>query len=249
MSELVEVTTQEECDREAAKGNTVIVLAGFFIVRDSSQVRAYGSSQVTACCSSQVSAYDSSQVRAYDSSQVTAYGSSQVTAYGSSQVRACGNVFIRLYSALSIKASSSVIIHILGKCKSIKGGIQIKSKKIKTIDDWCDFYGAKKVKDCVILYKAVDDNYMSMYGTCYKPKTKPEALDWDGGKQACGKGLHFSASPREAREFFRGATKFVACPIKKSEIAIHPNCDSPEKVKARAVSKPCYEVDIDGVRI
>ncbi len=253
----VEVSTQIEFDAQVAIGNTVIVRAGFFIARGSSHVIARGSSHVEARGSSHVEARESSHVEAWESSHVIAWGSSHVEAWGSSHVEAresshviaWANVTIKLFSAIKIKASANVIIQIFGKCKSVRGGIKINAVKTKTIKDWCEYYGAKRSKGYVILYKAVDENFTTPRGTYYTPKTKPKALDWDGGVKECGNGLHFSASPKEAKEFFRKATRFIACPIKENEITIHPNGDYPQKVKARAVSKPCYEVDIDGNRI
>jgi len=51
------------------------------------------------------------------------------------------------------------------------------------------------------------------------------------------------------REFHGGATKFLACPVVLSDIAVHPNGDYPQKVKARGCCGETYEVDIDGKRV
>jgi hypothetical protein len=72
------------------------------------------------------------------------------------------------------------------------------------------------------------------------------APDWDGGKEECGGGLHFSPRPSAALAFDNLATRFIACPVLLKEIKVHSNATYPEKVKAPRVYKPCYEVDIDG---
>ena len=50
-------------------------------------------------------------------------------------------------------------------------------------------------------------------------------------------------------EYNSDATKFVACPVKLEDIFIHPNPEMPNKVKAKGVSLPCYEVDRYGKRV
>jgi len=147
--------------------------------------------------------------------------SSQVRAYGSSQVTACG--------------SSHVI-----------GGKQIKIVKPKTATQWCSFYGLPIKSGTVTLFKAVSDDYKSNRGFDYTPGTTPEAPDWDGGKIECGCGLHFSPRPFMTLKFFNKAKRFIACPVKVASIAVHPDGDYPEKVKAPRCCGPVWECDIDG---
>lgn len=45
------------------------------------------------------------------------------------------------------------------------------------------------------------------------------------------------------------ATRFVACPVKVSEIAVHPNGMYPDKVKAPGCVGKVWECDIDGERL
>jgi hypothetical protein len=238
-----------------------------------SQVRAYGSSQVTAYESSQVTAYESSQVTAYGYSQVTAYGSSQVTAcgssqviaYGSSQVRACGSSQVIAYGSSQVRAygSSQVIAYdssqvraskyvavtILGK-PNVVGGVKIRPRAPSNIAEWIADYGIRVRKGgVVILYKAVGDDCRSEYGTSYAPGETPSAADWDGGKAECGGGLHFCPSPALALTFNRAATRFIACPVKVSEIAFHQDAAYPTKVKAPRVCAPVWECDIDGQKL
>ena len=105
------------------------------------------------------------------------------------------------------------------------------------------------VNGVVVLYKGVGTDYKSIRGGDYTPGTKPEAYDWDGGKQECGRGLHFSPSPMHTLEFNSCVKKFIACPVKAKDIVIHPDGQFPQKVKAKCCCAPVWEVDIDGNRI
>jgi hypothetical protein len=203
---------------------------------------------VTAYDSSQVTAYDSSQVTAYGSSQVTAYGSSQVTAYGSSQVRAYDSSQVRAYDSSQVRASKQVAVTITGKPK-VTGGIQIKYKGPTTAKQWLDNYAVKPVRGVVTLYKIVRDDFKSQHGTSYAPGTMPKAEDWDGGKAECGGGLHFCPDPVLCVSFDSMGTKFVACPVKVSEIVVHKDPQYPNKIKAPRVCAPTWEVTIFGKKV
>jgi hypothetical protein len=112
--------------------------------------------------------------------------------------------------------------------------------------EWCKFFDLPIVdEEFVTLYKALDENFCSRWNKfCYLPGTTVEAPDWDPNKE-CGGGLHFSPSPRMAKEFNWEATKFVACKVKVNEVLVHLNGEYPEKVKAPRVYE-IFEVDIDG---
>ena len=47
-------------------------------------------------------------------------------------------------------------------------------------------------------------------------------------------------------EFDRDAKRFVACPVRLDEMVVHPRGQMPQKVKAKRVCAPCWEVDEDG---
>lgn len=120
---------------------------------------------------------------------------------------------------------------------------------MKSAKKWCEFYGVKVRDGVAILFKAVSDNFKSLYGTSYAPGQMPVAKDWDGGERECGGGLHFSPHPLMALRFNRWARRFVACPVKVSEIVMHPGGALPEMIKAPRVSAPCWECDIHGKRL
>jgi hypothetical protein len=100
-----------------------------------------------------------------------------------------------------------------------------------------------------ILFKAVGEGFISQHGCDYSPGTSPSAPDWDGGKEECGGGLHFSPHPVMAEEFHDDPDHFVACPVLLSEIVVHPDGTYPAKCKAPRVAAPCWEVDRDGQKI
>jgi len=221
--------------------------------RESSQPR------VVARESSQprVEARESSQPRvvAWESSQprVVAWGSSQprVEAWGSSQprVEARGYVQLSIFGAVIAKAASTVSVLIHGTRSKVAGGKKTRVN-LKTGANWCSYYGVPVKAGVAVLYKAVRDDFKTgKFGFLYQPGTKPISPDWDGPARECGGGLHFSPSPRAALEFDSEATRFVACPVKVSEIVIHPNGSYPQKCKAPRVYQPCYEVNEDGDRI
>jgi hypothetical protein len=131
--------------------------------------------------------------------------------------------------------------------------LQLQKPKIETALDWCAYYGVAITNGVAVLYKAVNEDFTSKWrsndlpnGVSYLPGSKPEALDWDGGKAECGGGLHFSPSPSSALAFHAGAKRFVACPVAIDDIVVHKDPEYPAKIKARAVCAAIYEVDLHG---
>ena len=262
---------------EMSKGNFMVNVTGsqspqlvvcgkaslVLVARESSQprVEAWGSSQP------RVEAWESSQprVEAWESSQprVEAWGSSQprvearessqprVEAWGSSQPRvvARGWAQLSIFGQVIVKAVASVAVLIEGIGGKVTGGKQTRRPEIATGKEWCDYYGVPIVRGVAVLYKALDNDFKASHGLSYAPGTMPKAPDWDGGEVECGGGLHFSPHPQMARAFKDEATRFVACPVKVSEIVVHKAAEYLEKVKAPRVCAPCWEVDEDGERV
>ena len=239
---------------EASASPLFVVEAGVEL-----RVEAWGSSQprVEARGSSQphVVAWESSQPRvvAWESSQprVEAWESSQprVEAWESSQprVEAWGYVQLSLLGRVIAKISAKVSVLIEGSAE-VQGGQQTRVSR-STAEEWCDYYGVAVKDGIATLYKALDENFVSPHGISYAPGAMPVAEDWDGGARECGGGLHFSPTPAMARAFNAKAKRFCACPVRLAGIAVHSDGGYPEKVKARGVCAPCYEVDEDGERI
>jgi hypothetical protein len=239
---MIEVRTQAELDKALKKTNggskelVVCLGKGRFVVEGSSSVVARGSSSVVA----------------RESSSVVARGSSSVEAYGSSSVRA----FMRS----QVKATMSAVVMQHSAAAKIKGGRILDMKPPASAEEWCEFHGVEIRKggglnrklagqDVAILFKALDAGFSATRGVTYEPGSTPSAPDWDGGKQECGGGLHFSPHPKMAKEFNSDPTHFVACPVLVSEIVVHPDSRYPQKVKAPRVCAPVWEVDQDGKKL
>ena len=241
----IECKSQAELDAALKVPNARIVLRG----DGSFYFQISGQAHVVARGSSHVEAWGSSHVVARESSHVVARGSSHVEAWESSHVDAWGHIFVRALSALcKIRASASVAV-MLHKDAPVNGGQQIKAVQPRTPAEWCAFHGVKVTDGVAILFKGVNDQFMSPKGGNYTPGTVPVAADWDGGKKECGGGLHFSPHPLMTREFIPSPMHYIACPVALADIAVHPDGDYPHKIKARGCVAPVWECDIDGNRI
>jgi uncharacterized protein YciI len=132
---------------------------------------------------------------------------------------------------------------------TIPGALILPEPKIETPADWCDYYGVTVKRGMATLFKALDDDYSTdnarRKGIFYLPGTSPAAPDWDPVPE-CGGGLHFSPSPMAALNFNPSAKRFVACPVRLTDIVVHESPMHPAKVKAPRVSGKVVEVDRDG---
>jgi hypothetical protein len=221
---------------------------------ESATVHASESATVHAAGRTTVHAMGRATVHASESATVHAWESATVHTWESATVHAAGNVFVRVFSALRIIASAHVVIMLHGAAKSAEGGQQIAAYKPTTPRDWCEHYAVPTSDGVATLFKALDDDFSTekarATGIFYRPGgTIPTAPDWDGGKKECGGGLHFSPTPTMAMEFNSSATRFIACPVHLSDIAVHSGGRYPHKVKARACCAPVWEVNEDGKRI
>jgi hypothetical protein len=231
------------------------------VARENSSVVAWGNSSVEAWGNSSVVARENSSVVAWENSSVVAWGNSSVVARENSSVVARENSCTRALSPWSTtKASKYAVVIQHDPAAKISGGQIIQAHRPTDGRDWCEFYGVEIRKggnlsrklagqDVAILFKATGPDFATRNGVAYVPGTAPEAPDWDGGKEECGGGLHFSPHPRLAREFREDAEHFVACPVLVSDICVHPEASMPEKTKAPRLCAPCWEVDLKGERI
>jgi len=194
------------------------------VARSSSRVEAGDSSHVVARSSSHVVAGDSSHVVATASSHVVARDSSHVVAWGSSHVEASKYVAVNLHSQNVTLDAQGHVIDLTG--------IDFNDPAA-----WCEFHGVEVEDGIAYLYKAVDDDWKSGYGTSYEPGATPEAPDWNTHRQ-CGGGLHFCVRPSLALRFNADATRFLKCGVRLDEMVTMD-----DKVKAKRVVVPCVEVD------
>ena len=232
MNKIIEVRTQAELDAALLVAGATVRCCGdgWFSVRESSHVVAWGSSHVEAWGSSHVEARESSHVEARGSSHVEAWESSHVEAWELSHVVASKYVSVQLY----------------GSRITVTGGVQIRTPDINTVEGWCDYYGVPIVDGVVTLFKGVGENYISARGGNYAPGTIPEAVDWDGGKEECGGGLHFSPCVSGTTRYVPEAKRWVACPVAVADIVVTFPAEYPDKVKAPRCCAPVYEVDRNG---
>jgi hypothetical protein len=215
----------------------------------SSRVEAMGSSRVVACEASSVMALGFSSVVSRNSSRVVAMDSSSVEAMESSRVEARGLAIIRVTSCASVVASAMVTVVIEGCGENVSGGNQIKVKHPETALEWCEHYGVEIEGDTAILFKGVNDKSYPPHGADHTPGSIPLATDWDGCVDERCSGLHFSPHPAMTLEFHSGATRFLACPVLLSGIAVPPRGMCPQIVRAAGCCAPVWEVDRDGKRV
>jgi hypothetical protein len=156
-----------------------------------------------------------------------ARGSSSVVARGSSSVVARESSSVEARGSSRVEAADFVAVHKQSERAAIKGGVVIDITGVyKDPKLWLAYHGIKPVRGFVTLYKAVDEDYLSGYGTSYAPGTKPSAPDWDPG-EFCGNGLHFSPTPLDTRRY-SSAPVFVACKVRVSEmVLLHDKVKAP----------------------
>jgi hypothetical protein len=245
------VTSQSELDAALADEADVIYIespAGVWLrllASGSSHVEAWGCSHVVAWGSSHVVARDSSHVVALDSSHVVAWGSSHVVARGSSHVVAWGSSHVEARGSSHVEARPLVAVHLHSVRAHVEGGVVIDVASIDQSDPqtWTDMQGVTVTDGHAVVYKAVDGDLRSGRGMAYPLGATVTAKDWKPTDE-CGYGLHFGPSPRHAREYHRGATRFLACSIPLAA-AKGITDGGPAKIKAQSCVV-LHEVDIDG---
>ena len=243
---MITVATQAELDvalaaHDNGRSERIVVVGSAHVV-------ASGSAHVVASGSAHVEAWDSAHVVAWGSAHVVAWGSAHVVASGSAHVEAWGAVQVRAYArAVALAATATVVVSAHGCDVTVTGiGVVVRVPAVVTPEAWCDYHGVTMVGGIATIYKAVRDDYRSARGAVYAPGGTCEAPDWDGGREECGGGLHFSPRPAMALEFDAAATRFVACPVALSDMRAPNEGDAyPHKIKARRCG-PVVEVDRDG---
>ena len=204
-----------------------------------------GQSTATLHGQSRATLYDQSTATLTDQSTATLTGQSTATLTGQSTATLTDQSTATLTGQSRATGSKYTAIHVNGKARA-RGGHIIRIPVIRTPKQWCEFYGVSVSGGVATLFKAVNGDFTFPRGVNYAPGETPEAKDWDGGVAECGGGLHFSPRPSAALEFHPEARRFVACPVLLKDIVVHNPAEFPQKVKAKRVCRPCYEVDIDG---
>jgi hypothetical protein len=184
-------------------------------------------------------------------SSCTFYGAGDVEVItGSAEVYGAAVVHL---SGGKLKAGPKVPVFLDG-CGEVTGGIVVARTNAMPLgpepEPWADYYGITRGtyegQETLLVYKSVNGEYRSQYGTLYTPGSNPEALDWEP-TPSCGKGLHFSPTPTMALGYGRWREdnrRFLRCAVLLSEsVAIV------DKIKAKRVVGGCVEVSVTGVEI
>jgi hypothetical protein len=240
---MIEVRSQAQADAAVKNGETEIhVFANVTLIfgAGTPHVEAWGSSQP------HVEAWESSQPH------VEAWGSSQphVEARGSSQphVEAWAYAILAIRGRCKVTATAEVRIRIDGGDPEVSGGVVHRVPPITSPSAWCERYDIPVADGVAVLFKCLSESFSSHWGFDYTPGTTPVAKDWDGGKKECGGGLHFCPTPGHARGYQQGL-RYVACPVALADMAVVPNPEYPDKIKAAGCCAPVWECDRDGKRI
>ena len=173
-------------------------------------------------------------------------GAGYFSASGSATVRAYDSATVHAYDSATVHASGYVAVHRLSKRATLTGGVQIIPPDLTTTDGWLAYYGHTPKRGYVTLYKGVNDEFVSGYGTSYKPGEKPSAPDWNPAN-VCGGGLHLS--PRAHLTLnYGGHTRFVAVKVKVADIVPIGSEGESDKCKVPTCTV-LHEVDEDGNQI
>jgi len=244
------VTTQALAIATASERCAVRALSNSRVhVSGEAHAWAWGTSVVRAQESAVVSAWGSANVLATGASAVEARENAIVVAGGNARVRAFGAAMVRARGKAQVEAGGTVTVVQHGAGVTVSGEPVRSASRFATGAEWCEYYGVEVKDGVATLYKAVEDDFTSYHGMSYRPGTEPVATDWDAGEEECGGGLHFSPLPTFALPHPDDALRFVACPVRLEDIVVHPDGTYPDKVKARAVCAPVYEVREDGSRV
>ena len=235
--------------RAADRARVRALLSARVNLKGDARAWVWGLSSTMASERAVVIAWGSATVFATDSASVEALEAAVVIAGGSATVRAFGSVMVRARGQARVEASDGVAILRHGPRGAVSGGGATAVVLPKTGEEWCRYYGVPVEQETALLYKAVDDNFDSYHGTSYRPGSAPQAPDWDEGERECGGGLHFAPRPTFALPAPQDVMRFVACPVRVEDIVVHPSGVYRDKVKARGVCAPVYEVYEDGTPV
>ena len=172
-------------------------------------------------------------------------GSATVEASGSATVRAWDSATVEASGSATVRATPYVAVHIHSARATVTGGTIINVAALDLTDPqtWCDYHGVEVVDGIATVHKAVGDDWSTDRGADYSPGSLPACDDWRDDHE-CGGGLHFSPWPRQSRDYYRQATRYLAVGVALADLrpipGVTPKCKAPRVVRA------CVEVDIDG---
>ena len=219
------------------------------------------------------SLYGNASASLSGNARASLYGNARASLYGNARATAKGGAHVFVADAASVEAGPYVAVtRQPGHTGAVTGGVVVALPVVETVEAWCEWNevevatatedgkatlggrtltGLPPKQRVALLYKGVNESFQSSREYSYQPGTTPVADDWDDGQEECGGGLHFCAAPAETLLFISGGgsieTRFLACPVALDDIRNPKPTDRfPNKVKARGLIAPCWEVDIDG---
>jgi hypothetical protein len=206
------------------------------VLWDSSRAELWGSSSAELWGSSSAVLWDSSRAELWDSSSAVLRDSSSAVLRGFSRAELRG-------SSRAVTAKYTATFLHSQRATFTGDGHLIDLTELDLTDPahWCEYHGVTVADGVAYLYKAVDKDWKSGYGTDYSPGSTPEAPDWST-RRICGGGLHLSPRPAQAMAYLdcsRDEARFLKCGVRLDEIVTIDD----DKVKARRVVVACVEVD------
>ena len=242
-----------------AWGNSTVEAWGNATVEawDNSTVEARGDAAVRASGNSTVEARGNAAVRASGNSTVEARGNAAVRAWdnaivrasGNAAVEASGNVTVEARDNVTVRAASHVAVHLHSASARVDGGVVIDVTAVHDhVESWLAYRGIDVADGTAIVYKYVRGNYGSHHGVTYAIGETVESADWEPSR-TCGHGLHFGATPTEARQYGAdrhdpGDERWLACEIDVADAVVVGG----NKIKAKAC-RVLHEVTLDGERV
>ena len=215
-------------------------------LRGSSHAELRGSSHAKLWDSSHAELRGSSHAELRDSSHAKLWDSSHAELWDSSHAELRGSSHAELWDSSHAKSSSPYVTMIIKSSAAKAKGSTIIGNSIITAMEWLEKCGVIVARGHAILFKSVNKDFTTRNGISFKPHTKHEAPDWDDDfKEECGKGIHYSPTVAQARQF-RDEGVFVACKVKVSDMADLPAfAQYPDKIRAKG-GYTLYEVDEKG---
>ena len=234
-----------------ASGNSTVRASGNAAVQawGNATVEAWDNSTVEARGDAAVRASGNSTVEARGNATVRAWGNSTVRASGNAAVEASGNVTVEARDNVTVRAASHVAVHLHSASARVDGGVVIDVTAVHDhVESWLAYRGIDVADGTAIVYKYVRGNYGSHHGVTYAIGETVESADWEPSR-TCGHGLHFGATPTEARQYGAdrhdpGDERWLACEIDVADAVVVGG----NKIKAKAC-RVLHEVTLDGERV
>ena len=170
--------------------------------------------------------------------------------WGSATVRGVwDSATVHLYgSATAQHIGSHVAVHLHSGAVKVTGGVIIDHTGVSDFEgaQWAAYHALADADGHAVVYKAVSPELeagQSHRLTAYPIGETVAAPDWDPRK-ACGNGLHFSPTPRQALRYYQGPdstkARYLACRVVLDTLVpLDDKCKAPS-------CEVLHEVTIDG---